>query len=78
MFYQCFGLNLNKPPVGQKKGGLVSLFLFKKKKKEGCVCLRSQGDSERKKEGEEAEERVKEVGVDEIIFWVWMNQLFCQ
>lgn len=79
MFYRCFGLNLNKPPVGPKKGGGGDWWAcFRLKKKEGCVCLRSQGDRERKKEGEEAEERVKEVGVDEIIFWVWMNQLFCQ
>lgn len=76
MFYRCFGLNLNKPPAGQKKGGgMVSLFSFKKKR---GMCLFKKPGRQREKEGEEAEERVKEVGVDEIIFWVWMNQLFCQ
>lgn len=49
-------------------------------KKEGHVCLRKR-ERERKKgreggrEGVEEREREK-VGVDEIIFWVWMNQLF--
>lgn len=47
-------------------------------KKEGHVCLRKR-ERERKKgrEGGRGRKREREkVGVDEIIFWVWMNQLF--
>lgn len=47
------------------------LFSFKK---EGHVCLRKrEGEKERKGGGGREREKV---GVDEIIFWVWMNQLF--
>lgn len=43
-------------------------------KKEGHVCLRKR---ERERKGGRGRKREREkVGVDEIIFWVWMNQLF--
>lgn len=43
-------------------------------KKEGHVCLRKR---EKERKGGRGRKREREkVGVDEIIFWVWMNQLF--
>lgn len=52
-------------------------------KKEGCVCLRRRGREReegrgRKRDREKRERGREKVGVDEIIFWAGMNQLFCQ